>query len=279
MWALKLISKLPFSVLYVLSDFLFFLVYRVVRYRKKVVLENLNRAFPEKPEQEIKQISKDYYLNFTDTVVEIIKSISISKEELEKRVYVSNPEEVVNTLNSGQSIILLASHQCNWEWQSLGPSATYGIRIDPVYKQLSSPFFDQLMTYIRERFGGKVIEKDVAAKEIENRVGKGIGIGLVGDQSPQHAKQAQWVDFLGLDTPFYFGPTYLAKKYNFPAYYAYMHRLKRGYYQIDVIPVGKPPYKKEDDIVSQFAKEIEKTIREHPADWLWSHRRWKLKRK
>lgn len=281
MFILKALSKLPLSVLYVLASFLYFIVYYVVGYRKKVVFENLKNSFPEKSEQELKKIQKRFYKNFADVIVEILHTYSMSAHEIQKRVTIKNPE-IANTIFNDHktSALGVVGHVCNWEWISHISCFKVDAPVDAVYKQLSSKKFDKFMLELRSRFGTKPVEMKRFPREIIKRKNEIRAYALIADQSPKKEEIKLWIPFLNQETGFYEGPASLAVMTNFPVFYVGIKRLKRGYYEVFFEKIASPPYTKEDVplIMKRYAKLLEEQIKASPADWLWSHRRWKHKK-
>ncbi|QKZ13091.1 lysophospholipid acyltransferase family protein [Spirosoma sp. KUDC1026] len=272
----RLLSRLPLTVLYGLSDFLYFLLLYVVRYRKRVVLENLRLSFPEKSPAEIKSIARGFYRNLTDLIVETIKMPALSADELRKRVQFTNAEIVKQQLQAGQAVVGMASHSSNWEWIP-SSSVLHGMPADSIYKPLNNPFFEKLMREIRSTFGAvpvpmHTLPRRMAAQKDSPRI-----IALVADQVPDVPEQAFWTDFLHHDTPFYPGTERLARSRQLPVFYTHINRIRRGYYQVTFTAIGQPPYTDlpEGAILERYRDLLEETIRAYPSDWLWSHKRWK----
>ncbi len=272
----RLLSRLPLSVLYGLSDFLYFLLLYVVRYRRRVVLENLSLSFPEKSAADIQRIARGFYRNLTDLIVETIKMPALAPDDLRQRVRFTNPELVRDRLRAGQAVIGMASHSSNWEWI---PSASvlHGMSTDSIYKTLNSPFFETLMQEVRASHGAvpvpmHTLPRRMVAKKDVSRI-----IALVADQVPDVPEQAYWTDFLYRDTPFYPGSERLARSRNLPVFYTELARVRRGYYEVTFTCIGEPPYANlpPGAILERYRDLLEETIRKHPSDWLWSHKRWK----
>lgn len=273
---LKFLSRLPFPVLYFISDVLSFLAFHVVRYRRKVVFSNLKGCFPEKSDREIYAIARRFYTNLSDVIIELVKSFDLDIDDIRKRVKFNQKEILNNYLNQGQPVFCMAAHQCNWEWILYGFHANFDFPADPVYKPLANKKFDKLMFENRTRFGGNPIPKDSAAREIIKRRKTPRAFALVADQSPMMPTDKYWTKFLGRDTPFYVGTEQLAGLVNAPVAFFGIRRVKRGYYEIDTIKIGEPPYEKDSNaVIERYARELEKYILQAPADWLWSHNRWK----
>ncbi|MGB3780194.1 MAG: lysophospholipid acyltransferase family protein [Tunicatimonas sp.] len=273
---LKLLSHLPLSVLYVASDLLAWVAYRVVRYRRGVVLSNLARSFPEKPPTEIRQITRAFYTNLSDVVVETLKAFTISELELKKRVVFRELDLLNECYERKQSVILLAAHQGNWEWLLLAGCLQLPFPVDAVYKPLKNSAMDTMMHRMRARFGGQPIAKERVLREVLHRREQVRATTLVADQTPAAGTARYWVDFLHQKTGFYRAVEQLPKALNYPVFFVRMKRLRRGYYEATFVPVGTPPYDKETlTILPHYAQEAQRMIEEQPANWLWSHKRWK----
>ena len=280
MFFIKLFSKLPFFVLYGISDFAYFLIYRVISYRKRVVFENLQKSFPDKLEPEIKQIAEDFYRHIADLFTEFFKGYSMSKEEILERVQIVNPEVVRNYTDKNTSVIIVTGHIGNWEWL-LHPLNLMNIPMDIVYQKLSSPFFNKLTLFIRSRFAiTPMIEKDDTVRKTIERKDVVRALVMGSDQSPQNWKTAYWTTFLNQDSGFFTGTERIARKLDYPVIFSEMRRIRRGYYEIEFTEIAKPNYKDlpSGEITERFVRILEKSIHNHPADYLWSHRRWKHKR-
>lgn len=273
----RFLSRLPLSVLYGLADFLYLLLVYVVRYRRRVVLENLRLSFPEKSNHEINNIARGFYRNLTDLLVETIKMPALTPDELRQRVRFTNAGLVQERLRAGQTVIGMASHQGNWEWI---PSASVlnDMPVDSVYKPLSSPFFEEMMRTVRASFGAVPTPMNTLPRQMVARKHIPRIIALVADQVPDVPEQAYWTDFLHRDTPFYPGTERLARSRNLPVFYLQLVRLRRGYYEATFTLISEPPYDEHmppGAILERYRDLLEQTIRNHPSDWLWSHKRWK----
>jgi KDO2-lipid IV(A) lauroyltransferase len=274
---IRLISKLSFRALYALSDFLFFVTYYLLGYRAEMIRKNLRKSFPDKSEEELKKIKKQFYKNLADYGVETLKLLTISEEELGKRMIYKNPEVVKEFTSKGQSVLLLSSHQFNWEWLLAAGCFSLPMQIDFVYQEQGNDFFNQFSLFTRSRFGGYGISRNSVAREVIRRKHILRGIAIVADQFPGHENDKRyWTTFLNQRTAFFQSIDQLAILTQYPAYYAAVTKKKRGYYEVELIKIGEPPYDKEDfHIVDQYARATEKQITKNPAGWLWSHNRWK----
>ncbi|MTI31678.1 lysophospholipid acyltransferase family protein [Xanthovirga aplysinae] len=273
---LKLLSRFPFWLLYAASDFLYFLIYYLIGYRKSVVMANLTRSFPEKDQKEIKLIAKKFYKNLTDLFVEVIKGYSISEKDIRQRMKIKNPEIWHKYYSQGQSIIVMTSHQANWEWLSYVFNLYSDFQIDAVYQTLHNKLSDRFMKEVRSHLGTYMIEKRTLIRQMVERRNLCRLLVMVSDQGPQNIKKGFTTHFLGQDTTFFFGAERIALKNKMPVMFVAMKRVKRGHYETEIIEIDKPPFQtKEHYITKKYIELVEQSIRENPSDWLWSHRRWK----
>jgi Kdo2-lipid IVA lauroyltransferase/acyltransferase len=280
MFFFRLLSRLPFGVLYLIADLLFLVLYRVIRYRRGVVEDNLRHAFPAREAREIRQLGKAYYRHLSQVVVEILKMLTISEQEIRKRIELEHADIVQNYIRGGSSVLILASHLCNWEWIASALRLHAGCEAAGVYKPLSNPLFDRLMIDVRNRFGNTpLIPKETAVRDILRMHKKPILFGLVADQSPAAPDAKYWTTFLGRETAFFVGPSLLTQLTGMPTVYADMQRIGKGRYRITMSKLSEPPYEKDNnEVLDLYIRRLEQSIRESPADWLWSHRRWKHER-
>lgn len=279
MWLVKFISKLPFPVLYTIADLLYFLAYHVVKYRKKVVFTNLQKSFPEKSSAELRLIARKFYRNLADVSVEVLKSNSMSAEEIKRRVKPINIASVNKWQQEQISFIAMVPHLCNWEWIGLSCSLYLEHETDVIYQKLAHEKFDEFMFKLRSRFGAVPIEKKKVFRELLKRKNVLKNIGSVSDQTPSAADNRFWTTFLNQETAFFQGTEKIAKKLNYAICIVHMRRLKRGYYEMEFITLDEPPLEEQEHYyTAKFASWLEETIRKNPADWLWSHKRWKLKK-
>ena len=276
MWFFILIARLPFRVLYGISDLLFLIVYRLMGYRRAVVKENLSACFPEMTVRQRLDLEKEFYRHLCDVVVETIKLLRITEDELRSRVRHENPGFAKEVLAGGKSYVAMATHMANWEWLLAGNAVYLGGKIDAVYKPLHNLFFEKLMLRIRSRFGchpvasEQVLRSQVSRREIPK------GIAMAADQTPGPDNSAL-ISFLGRKTLFFKGPPKIASKLGFPVFYAGMRKVKRGHYVLFVEPMPDPVSAGEEAVLRDFAARLERDIRLQPALWLWSHKRWKHK--
>lgn len=277
MFFIRLISRLPLSALYLLSDFLFFVSFHLVRYRRQLVKVNLANSFPEKEKRELRKIEKEFYKNLCDYAVEMLKLVTISQGELSRRMAFRNMDIPLKFREENQPILFLASHQFNWEWILVSASVNFPMPIDFVYQPVNSKFFNQLTLAIRTRFGAHPIKRDEVARELVKRKDIVRGIATVADQYPGYGRDKKYLTrFLNQDTAFFMGTNQLALLTQYPALYYRVTKVRRGYYQADPVVVANPPYPKTSEVVIEnYVRAVEETIRAYPSGWLWSHKRWK----
>lgn len=280
MFFLSFLSRLPFAVLYAFSDFLFVVSYHVIGYRIRVVRKNLKNSFPQKNVEELKNIEKQFYRDLCDYAVETLKLLTISREELMSRMVYKNPEIVQPFASQQQSILLLTSHQFNWEWLLTAGCLYLPVPVDYVYQQQSSKLFNDFSLMSRSRFGGYPVERAQVAREAIRRKNILRGVAIMADQFPglSHDKK-YWTPFMNQDTAFFLGLGQLAYLTQYPAIFFGVRKVRRGYYEAEGFVVSLPPYDKESQqIVEDYVKATEKIISQNPSGWLWSHNRWKRSR-
>ncbi|NOU48823.1 MAG: lysophospholipid acyltransferase family protein [Bacteroidales bacterium] len=274
------ISLLPFRFLYVLSDFLFVIVYHLVRYRRKVTSVNLTKSFPGLGVDELKRIEKKYYHNLCDIIVEVIKIRHITPDQLKKRMVVTNPEILYDLFNRQKSVFLAVGHCGNWDW--FGKTMPYITqhKVFAIYKELNSNDFDGYMKSLRSRFGvPSLIESKATYRSLLQAKDTVNAVFLAGDQTPGGLEANYWTSFLNQDTPFFVGIEKMAKSLDYAVLFFDIQRIRRGYYEATISPVSlNPKETKTNEITGTYVRLLEKAIVENPENWLWSHRRWKHKR-
>ncbi|MBW4361818.1 lysophospholipid acyltransferase family protein [Flavobacterium taihuense] len=274
------ISILPFRLLYLFSDLVYFFVYRVIRYRKKTVRENLALTLPHLSDQERLIIEKKFYHHMCDMFLEMIKTMSISKDEICKRFIFKNIEVYKELEKQGKSIAVICSHYASYEWiismNYYSDFIGYGI-----YKQLKNPYFDKLVHRIRSRFNAKLITtKQTIPTIIENNKNKVLSLyGFASDQSPRASSAFHWTKFMGIEVPVHTGAEMLSKRYDMNLVYLNTKKVKRGYYEATLELLSDHPKEVPNyDLTDQYLKLLEKQIYEAPEYYLWTHKRWKYKR-
>jgi len=262
-------------LLYILSDGIYGIVYYMIGYRKIVVMQNLEIAFPEKSIAERVTIAKAFYHNLIDSFIETIKLTSASQSFLEKRV-TANWEVLEPLYQSGKSCQLHLGHTFNWEWGHHVLTSFTKYQVLVVYMPLSNAVFEKIMYSLRVRNGNKFIAAGRMSQSMENFKGTRYLLGLVADQSPGNLQNACWMNFFGRPTPFVSGPEKGARADNLPVLFTHIVKPKRGYYQAHLeIACLRPCELKEGELTLRYAHYMEKVISSNPEMWLWSHRRWK----
>lgn len=273
------VSLLPYFFLYRISDFLFFLFYYVLGYRKKVIVGNVKRSFPDKSGEEHKRIAKAFYRHFADLIVESLKVFTISKREVDERMKFLNPELINRYFDEGKSVIMAGGHYNNWELFAVAIDQAVKHQSIAIYKPLSNKFFDEKMRATRGKYGLEMISiKEV--KPVFEKYQSKLTLTIFGtDQSPGKVKNAYWTRFLNQDTAVLYGTEKYAKEYNYPVVFCCIHKISRGHYSIefrDLIPdPSKTVY---GEITEAHTRMLEQDILRKPEYWLWSHRRWKHKK-
>ena len=278
-FALTTLGRIPFPLLYALSDLLALLMFRVFGYRKKIIRQNLENSLPELSEPQYKAIERASARNFCDVMLENLKLLTLSKKSLRKRMKLVNPEILEELEKDEQGIVLITAHYNNWEWMGLSLSTYTNQNINGVYKPLSNKSIDALMLKSRERFGTNLSPMNAFAKKVLSPKGrKSINI-MLADQSPHKDKVDFFCDFLHQDTPVFLGPEKLMKAGQMKLYFIEVHRLKRGYYEMKIVPLVDADPEKKGSATLAHVKHLEQIIQDNPENWLWSHRRWKNSRK
>lgn len=277
-WWLRLLSSIPLPLWYGFATFLTFLLDRVIGSRNDIIEMQLRACFPDKDEAWIESTRHAFFRSFADVTVEVVKAVTISREEIDRRVRFVNPEAALAALAGGQSIIIVTSHNCNWEWALLKLSMI-GSPVHAAYKPLKGRFGDRLMMTIRSRFGAEMIPARRLLMRVMRYRGPARVIAMVADQAPTSSGIRYFTQFMGLDTAFFIGPEAIARAGKLPVYYFAMRRELRGHYSVEFRPIATAGEAlAEGELIQRYAAEIEALTRERPADWLWNYRRWKVQR-
>lgn len=271
-------SLLPMWVLYRFSDFTFFIIYYLTRYRKKVVRKNLRNSFPGMEEKQLLKIEKDFFKWFCDYIFETIKLTSISKEEMMRRMQFEGMEEVSRLVSEGKSISVYLGHYCNWEWVSSFPMHLQGCLAGQIYHELESKTADKFFRTIRGRFGATSIKMEDTLTTVGQwqKEGKVNLVGYISDQVPGFSSMHYWPTFLNQQTPTYSGTERIAKIFSTAVFYMDIKRPKRGYYVATMVKMtenakDEPKF----SLTERYYRLLEETIVNNPPYWLWSHNRWK----
>ncbi|REG99539.1 lysophospholipid acyltransferase family protein [Flavobacterium aquicola] len=274
------ISMLPFRLLYIFSDLIYFAAYRIIGYRKKTVRENLALALPKLSDKERLIIEKKFYHHICDMFLEMIKTMNISKEEICRRYVFKNFEIFTELEKQDKSIILMCAHYASYEWVI---SMNYYIKFQGfgIYKQIKNPYFDKLIHSIRSKFNARLITTKETIPTIEmNCKNQNLSVyGFASDQSPKENCAYHWANFMGHEVPVHTGAEMLSKKYDLNVVFLKTKKIKRGYYEATMEILSEnakevPNY----EITDQFLKLVEQQIHEAPEYYLWTHKRWKHKR-
>jgi Kdo2-lipid IVA lauroyltransferase/acyltransferase len=269
-----LIVSLPFFILYKISAFLYYIL-KISGYRKKIVLKNLQNSFPEKSSKEIESICNQYYRYLTDLILETLKTLKMTEKQALERCRFNNTKWLDELYKEKRSIIVVMGHYGNWEWA--GPSFTLSTnyQLNVIYRPLSNPYFEKMMTGMRTKFGTRITPQHLTLRQLVATRTEITATALIADQTAS-PKNACWTTFLNQDTAVYEGPEKLAKKFNYPVVYMGVKRIKRGYYEVTPeLLFAEPKDTADNEICEAFMKRLEQDIIQDPAIWLWSHRRWK----
>ena len=270
------VAILPFRLFYAISDVVFFLLFYLVGYRRKVVRENLQLVFPEKTSDELKRIEKSFYRHMCDVFLETIKTMKVSKSALSERYCLVNPE-LLQQIETENSALVLIPHYGNWEW-SIVINDILQTKGYAVYQKIGNKHFDSLIKKIRARWNTTLIHQKEMVRTILRNLDSGIGAvyGIVSDQSPMRHRTKYWRPFMGIKVPVFDSPEILARKFNLAVVYAKINKLKRGHYQLEFVPICEQgAHTNEHEITDRFIELTEASIRHQPEYYLWTHRRWK----
>jgi KDO2-lipid IV(A) lauroyltransferase len=265
--------------LYALASLLGWLAYRVFPYRWDLVRQHLAQSFPQLDAAAQQRTMRDYYTSFAQMLVEVIKSTRMPPAEIRRRVRIVNIEEPRRLLQQGRSVLLVAAHQCNWEWMLLALSLELGFPLDAAYKPLSDQWAEREMKKVRSRFGSRLIPAKELLPDMLKRRHIVRAIAMVADQEPTTSEHKHWTRFLNRDTAFYMGPEEISRVTRLPVLFIAFRRVSRGMYEMTFEPLHEgtaplPP----GELTERYARRVEQQICASPPDWPWSHRRWKLKK-
>jgi len=276
---IRALALIPLFLWYPLARFMAWMSWRVIPYRRHVVVANLKASFPEWDDARREQVIRDYYRGFADMLVEIVHSARLTPAELERRVQLANPELIRNEVARGKPVLLVAAHQCNWEWMLLAFSTQLGLPVDAAYKPLVDGWAEREMLKLRGRFGARLIPAQNLLGDIIQKRNSPRVIAMVADQEPVSSERRHWLKFLNRDTAFFLGAEEIARSTRYAAFFVKLERIARGRYRAEFVPLAAageqlPP----GEFTARYAKFVEDQIRAAPADWPWSHKRWKLKK-
>ena len=275
------ISILPFRILYLFSDFVYLIVYYIIGYRKKIVRENLALALPHLSAQERLIIEKKSFRHLCDMFLEMIKTMTISEQEIKKRFVFTNLEVYKNLEKQQKSIALMMAHYASYEW-AISLNSYVSFEGFGIYKKINNPYFDKLVRDIRLKFKAKLITTKETIPTItkNNKLNKLCTYGFASDQTPRLHSTYHWQSFMGIVVPVHTGAEMLAKKYDMNVIFLKNKRVSRGYYESSFEILSEnakavPNY----EITDKFIKLVEQQIYESPEFYLWTHKRWKHQKK
>jgi KDO2-lipid IV(A) lauroyltransferase len=251
----------------------------VVRHRHRVIRGQLEQVFPDSSDAERELIHKRFLKNFCDVVVEVLKSVSMTEADMCDHVQIVNLEVARRYLDAGQSVMLVTSHLGNWEWLLHGVTLQLGYPVDAAYKPLHDQWAERLMLQVRSRFGARLVPAKELLADFLRRRGIVRAVAMNADQAPVSTDKRYWTRFLGQDTAFYIGAEQIARATRLPILYVRVSRIRRGYYQVELSQLWDGREVTEPNTVTErYARACEIDVLKSPADWLWSYRRWRLKK-
>ena len=278
-FATELMRLCPFFMLYAFSDIISYVLRSIVRYRKVVIYNNLKNSFPDKTEEEIKNLSKSFYKHLADITLESLKGMTVSEKSINKRYTVKNTEISDGYFDNDQNVLCLTGHYGNWEYGILGTNNSLRHQAVALYLPLSNKYSEKYGLKRRKRFGMKMVAVQETKSIFEKPLDKPVAIIMAADQSPSNREKAIWTKFLNQETACLHGPEAYAKKVNLPVLYLSIKKPKRGYYQLVIEKLIESPQDlKPNEITNIYMNRLEKDILEKPEYYLWSHRRWKHKK-
>jgi KDO2-lipid IV(A) lauroyltransferase len=274
------LSVHPYWLLYLKSDFYYFVTYHVSRYRRKVVRQNLLRSFPEKDFRAIKTIEKHYYRNLCDLVVEAPKMLRMKPEGYKYRLNYTNRELITRLHEQHKNVFYAIPHSGNWEWFGKMMPDLSGHNCLAVYKKVKNPIFERLMLYMRTKDCDlEMIESSFALKRLAQLRDSQNAVLMVADQTPRGVDSDYWTEFLHQDTCWFTGLERIAKMLDYAVVFVSMKRQCRGRYEVTFELITDNPKETEKGfIMERYVRCVERFIEEQPDNWLWSHRRWKHQR-
>lgn len=277
-WTIYLFSLLPLRILYGISTVTFWIIYYLIGYRRGVVREQLQTAFPEKSSEEIRELETRFYRNFTDQWVETLKLASLSPQGLKDRLP-GNWEVLEELRLTGRNICIFLGHQFNWEWANLATQWHSRLDFAGVYLPLESRLFDRIMRKIRQRGGGYMISMKASRAGFAWLKERKHILGLIADQNPSRVDQSFWIPFLGRPAPFFRGSETLGRRPGTQPVFMEIIREARGRYRVhmEILDIPAGGWGEPGTLMKVYAGCLEQSIRRQPENWMWTHRRWKHK--
>ena len=276
---LRILGRIPLRAWYAIATCLAFLLDRVLKSRHDIIDMQLAACFPERDRGWIEDTRHAFFRSFADVSVEIVKAMALPGEEIDRRVAFEDDGPARAELAAGRSIVIVTSHNCNWEWALQKLCLSMGCPVQAAYKPLKGRFGDRLMLTIRSRFGAEMITARRLLMRVMRYRGPARIIAMVTDQAPTSSVVRYFTQFMGLDTAFFIGPEAIAKAGRLAVFYLAMRRESRGHYRIRFVQIAAAGEELAPGaLIERYAAEVERITRERPADWLWNYRRWKVQR-
>jgi len=275
----KLLSKIPLSILYGMSWVLYILFFYILGIRKQLTIQNIQSTLTQYTDSECMLLAKGHYKSACKVIAEIAKSFSLSKAQIKQRVVFKNIDIVKNFLDQEQSVIVVAAHQANPEWALLACAQYINYPVDLIHRTQKITSIQILAQKLRARFGITTLAMESCIAESIKRSKITRVLAMAPDQSPKKNDEPYWATFLNRDTAFHTGTEKIAKAFKYPVIFMSMKRTQNGYYEASLKLIAEPPYsKQQNDIMQLYVQELEKLVLESPQDWLWAYRRWKLEK-
>ena len=273
----KLISLLPFPLIYLISDFVAFTLKNIIRYRKSIVYQNIKKTNLNLSKKQISSIVNEFYTHFSDVFLEMIKLDQMSKKQIAKKFVLKNKELIDGYYKENKSVILMASHYGGFEWCTT-LDYFFKHKVAAIYTPLKDKVFNSIVYKSRSKHGIKLVPRTDSVNEIIKleKTNKNFIYGLAADQSPQIRTINYWTNFLGVETLFFTGSERLAKELNIPVVFGEMKKIKRGKYQMEFKLIADNPLElKDKEITEIYKKMVENQIKTNPSYYFWTHRRFK----
>jgi len=278
---LKALTYIPLPILYAIGYVAYFIAFHLMRWRRDRAERDVANAFPEKSPEWRATLLRQCYRNLADTIVEAFWGFGASAEQLKARVKFADADLIRRAIDRRQTIVLLAAHHGNWEWLLLASGVHFGIAIDVVYQPQRVAAIDSFLREARSRFGSRLVPRKEFVYDLLSRAEQTRAYALIADQTPKHKSDPRhWTRFLNQETAFFVGAGKIAKFLDAKVLYVKMRRVSRGRYSVRLEEIAAPPYEEVEDvqIVERYARNLERDVRESPADWLWLQKKWKIKR-
>ena len=275
----SLFSITPFWLFYMISDFVAFLLQKVVRYRVNIVQENLSLVYPNFDKKKRNILIKNIYKNLSDIMLESLKGFSLTETQLKARHKLMQPEPLDTAFKMNKSVMLVTGHYGNWEWGAFSPNYFINQTVIGFYKPLTNKYINKYALKRRAKSGTVLADINETAKYYEEYYDKNCLFLMAADQSPTKPKYAIWTDFLGIKTPCIHGIEKYVFQYDLAVLNCNIVRVKRGFYELHVEWITSPTDEPKEygENTKIFMKKLEDAINKTPENWLWSHNRWKHK--